>query len=64
MRRGVRSLAQRAIRYVTDLPGVAIVIMGTTSIAHLDENVAALDSPPLSDEELTWLRGDRQRRDG
>ncbi|MEP6657132.1 MAG: aldo/keto reductase [Betaproteobacteria bacterium] len=60
----IRSLAQGAMRYATDLPGVTVAIMGTTSTAHLDENVAALDSPPLSHEELEWLRGDRQQCDG
>jgi aryl-alcohol dehydrogenase-like predicted oxidoreductase len=37
-----RSVAQRAIRHVADLPGVAAVLTGTTSIAHLDENIAAV----------------------
>jgi aryl-alcohol dehydrogenase-like predicted oxidoreductase len=36
------SVAQRAIGYVADLPGVASVLTGTTSMAHLDENIAAL----------------------
>lgn len=51
----VRSLAQAAIRYVCDQPGVSTVLTGTTSIAHLDENVAALEAPPLDAEELAWL---------
>jgi aryl-alcohol dehydrogenase-like predicted oxidoreductase len=37
-----RSVAQRAIRYVADLPGVTTVLTGTTSIEHIDENIAAL----------------------
>ena len=53
-----RSLAQRVIRYVADVPGVSTVLTGTTSMTHLDENVAALDGPPLSDEELVWLKRD------
>jgi aryl-alcohol dehydrogenase-like predicted oxidoreductase len=36
------SVAQRAIGYVAGLPGVATVLTGTTSMAHLDENIAAL----------------------
>jgi aryl-alcohol dehydrogenase-like predicted oxidoreductase len=39
-----------AIRSVARLPGVSTVIVGTSSIAHLDENVAALDSPLLTAE--------------
>jgi aryl-alcohol dehydrogenase-like predicted oxidoreductase len=38
-----RTLAQTAIRFVAGLPAVSTVIVGTTSITHLDENVAALD---------------------
>jgi aryl-alcohol dehydrogenase-like predicted oxidoreductase len=40
-----RSMAQRAIRYVADLPGVTTVLAGTTDIAHLEENIAAVEGP-------------------
>lgn len=39
-----------ALRSVAMLPGVSTVIVGTSSMAHLDENVAALDSPLLTAE--------------
>lgn len=54
-------LARGAIRYVSDLPGVSSVLVGTTSIEHLDENVAALAEPPLRDEEIARLRRDGAR---
>jgi aryl-alcohol dehydrogenase-like predicted oxidoreductase len=37
-----RSVAQHAIHHVANLRGVTTVLIGTTSIAHLDENIAAL----------------------
>jgi aryl-alcohol dehydrogenase-like predicted oxidoreductase len=55
----VRSLPQGAIRYVTGRPGVATVIIGTTRIAHLHENIAALESLPFANQELARLRGER-----
>jgi aryl-alcohol dehydrogenase-like predicted oxidoreductase len=42
-----RTLAQAAIRFAASRPGVSTVIVGTTSMRHLDENVAALDGPAL-----------------
>lgn len=52
----VQAGAAAAIRFVTRLPGVSTVIVGTTSIAHLDENIAALDSPSWGEEETAGLR--------
>ena len=53
---GKRSLAQAMLRFVAQLDGVSTVITGTSSIAHLGENIEALDSPPLSAEEIERLR--------
>jgi aryl-alcohol dehydrogenase-like predicted oxidoreductase len=45
-----RTIAQAAIGYVASLPAVSTVIVGTTSVAHLDEGVAALRTAlPTSD---------------
>ena len=46
----VHADAAAAIRFVARLPGVSTVIAGTTSIAHLDENIAALDLPSWAEE--------------
>jgi aryl-alcohol dehydrogenase-like predicted oxidoreductase len=40
---GERTLAQQAIGFVASLPAVSTVIVGTTSVTHLDESIAALD---------------------
>jgi aryl-alcohol dehydrogenase-like predicted oxidoreductase len=48
--------AAAALRFAASMPGVSTVIVGTTNIAHLDENIAALDSPPLTENEIASLR--------
>jgi len=50
-----RSLAQLCVQYVLSLPGVSTVIAGTSKWAHMAENLAALDCPPLTDEELALI---------
>jgi aryl-alcohol dehydrogenase-like predicted oxidoreductase len=49
---------QAALRFVTSLPGVSTVVVGTTSLRHLDENVAALDTPAPTAAQLRCLSGD------
>jgi len=43
-----RSLAQLAVGFVLGLDGVSTVIPGTSKWPHMAENIAALDSPPLT----------------
>lgn len=50
-----RSLAQLCIQYVLQLPGVSTVIAGTSKWAHMAENIAAVDCPPLTAEELALI---------
>lgn len=50
-----RSLAQLAVQYVLQLPGVSTVIAGTSKWPHMQENVAATDCPPLTAEELAKI---------
>lgn len=50
-----RSLAQLAVQYVLQLEGVSTVITGTSKLEHLRENVAALDCPPLSEQQLARI---------
>ena len=47
-----RSLAQLAVQYVLQLQGVSTVIAGTRQWAHMRENIAALDCPALTRDEL------------
>jgi aryl-alcohol dehydrogenase-like predicted oxidoreductase len=41
------SPARAAVRYALDTPGVAMVVIGASSAAQLDETVAAAAMPPL-----------------
>lgn len=50
-----RSLAQLCIQYVLQLSGVSTVIAGTSKWAHMAENIAAVDCPPLTQEELALI---------
>ena len=50
-----RSLAQLCVQYVLQLQGVTTVIAGTSKWSHMQENIAALDCPPLTDEELELI---------
>ncbi len=47
-----RTLSQAAIQFVLHHPQVSVVIPGTKAVKHLEENVVALEAPPLTKEEL------------
>lgn len=42
-----RTLVQAAIRYPLSLPGVSVVIPGCKTVAHVEENFGAAQSPPV-----------------
>lgn len=46
------SLARLSIRWVLSQPAITSIILGVSRLAHLPENLAALDDPPLSAESL------------
>ncbi|MEV6692440.1 aldo/keto reductase [Micromonospora sp. NPDC051196] len=48
-----RTMAQFALRWVLDQPGVTVVIPGARDAAQARANVAAAGQPPLSTSELT-----------
>ena len=50
-----RTLGQAALRFVLAHPAVTVAIPGAKSVAQLEENVAALSSPPLTSDELSRL---------
>ena len=50
-RRG-QSLAQLALRWILRDPRVTSALIGASSVQQLEANVAALDGPPLTPEEL------------
>ena len=47
-----RSLAQLAVQYVLQLKGVSTIIAGSSNWSHMQENIAALACPALTQEEL------------
>ena len=51
-----RTLAQAAVRYVLQVPGITTVLTGISSVAHLDENLGAVDAPELGEPELARIR--------
>jgi L-glyceraldehyde 3-phosphate reductase len=53
-RRG-QTLAQLALTWVLRHPQVTSALIGASSVAQLENNVAALESGPLSDEELAAI---------
>ena len=50
-----RTMAQTALRYCLQLDGVSTTIFSVTSQAELEENLGALDSPSLTDDELRLI---------
>ncbi|MGK5739659.1 aldo/keto reductase [Micromonospora sp. URMC 103] len=51
-----RTMAQFALRWVLDQPGVTVVIPGARDAGQARGNVAAADLPPLTPQELTAVR--------
>jgi L-glyceraldehyde 3-phosphate reductase len=50
-----QSLAQLALRWALRDARVTSALVGASSVEQLEANVAALDGPPLTDEELAEL---------
>jgi L-glyceraldehyde 3-phosphate reductase len=53
-----QTLAQLALQWVLRDPRVTSVLIGASSVAQLEANVAALDGPPLTDGELAAIDED------
>ena len=56
-RRRGQSLAQLALAWALRDPRMTSLIIGASSVTQLETNVAALDSPALSDDELDEIDG-------
>lgn len=52
---GAASVIEAAYRYARHEPGADVVLFGTGSIAHLEENIAAILKPPLPDADTARL---------
>ncbi|MQY09067.1 L-glyceraldehyde 3-phosphate reductase [Actinomadura macrotermitis] len=53
-----QSLAQLALAWALRDPRVTSVLIGASSVAQLEDNVAALDGPPLTGDELAAIDRD------
>ncbi len=53
---GARSVIEAAYRFCSHEPGAHVILSGTGKIAHLEQNVAAIESGPLPPADLTRLR--------
>jgi hypothetical protein len=51
-----RTLAQTAMRFALALEGVSLALPSAVSIAQLDEDIGALETPVLTAEELAEMR--------
>ena len=50
-----QSLAQLALSWVLRVPQVTSALIGASSVAQLEDNLAALDAAPLSDDEIASI---------
>ena len=50
-----QSIAQLALSWVLREPLVASALIGASSVAQLEQNVAALDAAPLDDDEIARI---------
>ena len=53
---GNRTLAEAALQFVLQQESVAVTLVGTNNIQHLRSNLAVLDAPPLTEEEVAAIR--------
>ncbi|HEV7715981.1 MAG TPA: aldo/keto reductase, partial [Steroidobacteraceae bacterium] len=51
-----RSLAQTALRFALSLEGVSLALHSAVSLAQINEDLATLESPALTDQELADMR--------
>jgi L-glyceraldehyde 3-phosphate reductase len=52
---GSRTMAQVAFRFILDTPGVTSILTGALRPSEIEENVGALDTPSLTDDELNRI---------
>jgi len=47
---------QAALRFVLAFPGTSVAIPGAKTVEQVEENVAAADAPPLTEDEIREAR--------
>lgn len=50
-----RDMTATAVQWVMNQPGITSTILGASRPEQLENSLAALDAPPLLEDELTWL---------
>jgi L-glyceraldehyde 3-phosphate reductase len=50
-----QTLAQLAVTWILRQEAVTSVLVGASSVAQLEQNIAALDAPPLDDDEIATI---------
>lgn len=55
VRNNVSSVVAAGYKFAADHPGIATVLTGTSNLAHLEDNVAALESPCLPEADKSRL---------
>ena len=53
---GAASVVEAAYRFARHEPGCHVVLTGTGSVEHLEENVRSINAPPLPGADLDRLR--------
>lgn len=51
-----RTLAEAALRFVLQQKGIAVTLVGTGNLQHLQANLGVLDAPPLTEKEMAAIR--------
>jgi len=54
--RADRTMAQAALRFVLAFPEVGVTIPGAKTVAQVEENAAASDAAPLSNDDVERAR--------
>lgn len=52
----IRTLSQAALQFLFQVEGVSVVLSGMSNANHIRENVAAIDKPPLTRQEIMSIR--------
>lgn len=51
-----RTMTQAALQFILQTQGVSVALPGMSKINHVYENIAAINTPPLSDREIKDIR--------
>jgi len=52
---GLETDAQRAIQFTRSTPGITVALVGMSKPAHVSENLALANVPPLTEQQYAGL---------